>query len=88
MAEYLGRMTTADRIAERIEVIRDDRQVSVRELSDVTGIADKTLRRRRINPAQLSFGEFDALCGALDVRPEQVLDLTVPIEALLKRVPA
>ncbi|MCZ4069254.1 helix-turn-helix transcriptional regulator [Microbacterium sp. H37-C3] len=81
-------MTTADRIVERIEVIRDDRQVTVKDLADVTGIADKTLRRRRINPAQLNFGEFDALCGALDVRPEDVLDLTIPVDSLLRRATA
>lgn len=78
-------MTTADRIAKRIEVIRNDRGVSVKELSEVTGIADKTLRRRRLHPAQLNFGEFDALCGALEVEPEELLNLDVAVETLLRR---
>lgn len=85
MTHYVGRMATADRIAKRIEAIREDRGISVSDLSEVTGIADKTLRRRRLFPTLLNFGEFDALCAALDVKAEDVLNLDVDISSLMRR---
>lgn len=81
-------MTTTHRLAERIEVIRKDRNVDVAALARDTGIADKTLRRRRSHPGQYTLAELAAICERLDVPVEDILNLDLPVEALLRRVAA
>ena len=66
-------------------MIRRDRGIAVSDLAVVTGIADKTLRRRRIQTGYLNFAEFDLLCAALEVSSEDVLNLNLPVESMLRR---
>lgn len=76
-------MTTAARVADRLKSIRMARGISVTTLSERTGIADKTLRRHLLRPDMISFGNFEAICDALDVRSEDVLNLDIDVETIL-----
>lgn len=78
-------MTTAARLADRLKSIRLARGMTVVELSEATGIADKTLRRHLVRPDMINFGNFEAICSALDVRSEDVLNLDIDVETLLRR---
>lgn len=81
-------MTTADRIAERITSVREARQRSVSWLSAQTGIADKTLRRRFTRPAHITFEELSAICAALDVSVEDILNMDIDVATLTAGVAA
>ena len=52
-------------VAERITAIRKDADRSVVWLSEKTGIAEKTLRRRFISPDQFTLAELSAISRAL-----------------------
>jgi len=75
-------MTTTQRIADRLEAIRRSRGIAVSALPDLSGIADKTLRRRFGDPGKFTFAEFERLCAAFDVRPDDVLNFDIDVETL------
>lgn len=78
-------MTKAARVADRLKSIRLARGVTVAGLSEATGIADKTLRRHLVRVDMINFANFEAICEALDVRSEDVLNLDIDVETLLRR---
>ena len=62
---YVGHMTTATDIANRIENARKKAGRSVAWLSETAGIADKTLRRRLNAPDRFTLAELSAIASAL-----------------------
>jgi DNA-binding Xre family transcriptional regulator len=62
--------------------------MTVKDLSETTGIADKTLRRRLAHPDKFAFNEFDSICAALSVDSANVLNFNIDVEALLREVAA
>ena len=75
-------MTTAHELADRLEAIRKRRGIAVSALPEMTGIADKTLRRRLRNPAQFTISELDALSDAFSITLENLLNLDIAVEDL------
>lgn len=67
---YHGHMTTSTEIVNRIEHFRKSSGKSIIWLSETTGIADKTLRRRLVAPESFTFSELSAICSALEVELE------------------
>ncbi|MFG6277967.1 helix-turn-helix transcriptional regulator [Microbacterium sp. 5K110] len=63
-------MTNPHAIVERIEQARLAAHRSVAWLSEATGIADKTLRRRLNAPDQFTLAELNAIATALGVTLE------------------
>lgn len=74
MTNYCGRMTKQTKqISERIEAIRRVEGMSVAALAESAGIADKTLRRRLLNPEQFSLAELIRIASILHVDVEELL---------------
>lgn len=90
MTIYHGRMTTpsgppspADEVANHIEVIRKDQSRSVAWLSERSGIAYKTIRRRLYgDPAAFTLAELSAIARAFEVSLEHLIAPTAPAGAL------
>lgn len=74
MAVYYGHMTKANQILERIESARASSHRSVIWLSERTGIADKTLRRRLAAPECFTLAELSAICTALGIELEKLFE--------------
>jgi len=66
-------MTKASDVASRIEALRRREGRSLAWLSEATGIADKTLRRRMAAPDHLTLGELASITRVLGVRLEDLL---------------
>ena len=58
-------MTNTEKIAETITKTSKEQRLSVVQLSEETGIADKTLRRRLINPDDFKLWELCAVARVL-----------------------
>lgn len=60
----------ATEVAERIEATRITEGRSVAWLSEITGVSDKTLRRRLRRPEQFNLAELSAIARALNTQVE------------------
>lgn len=76
MTNYSGRMTnpiTAIKIAERISKERKSAGLSIAALVELTGIADKTLRRRIAAPEYFTLAELSAIASVFGILLEDLL---------------
>ena len=70
-------MTTPHDVADRIRATLKETRRSINGLPELTGIADKTLRRRLANPGSFTLEELNAIARALDVPLEHLLTVGV-----------
>lgn len=78
-------MTKTQAIKNRIERTRKAQRRSVSWLSEVSGIADKTLRRRLSSPEQFNLAELSAIARVLGVSLESFFtddEAVVAVETL------
>ena len=73
MTMYYGHMTNTEKVAEAITNISKEQHISVVRLSEETGIADKTLRRRFANPDEFKLWELCAVARVLDADLETLI---------------
>ena len=66
-------MTNTGKIAEAITKTSKEQRVSVVQLSEETGIADKTLRRRLSNPSDFKLWELCAVARVLGTDLEELI---------------
>jgi DNA-binding phage protein len=69
----MTKTTEGETIARRIENIRNVQRRSVAWLASVTGMADKTLRRRLVAPEQFSLAELSSIATALGTNLEHLV---------------
>lgn len=74
-------MTNSHQVAQRIESLLRIRGLSKSWLSDDSGIADKTLRRRFRAPEHFTLAELSSIANSLGV-PVEVLFGAGPVPAL------
>ena len=72
-------MTNPQDIATNIEAARYAARMPVTVLSERTGIADKTLRRRLTSPASFTLAELSAIARVLGVELEALFKKHMPV---------
>lgn len=70
---YAGHMTYRNHIAEKIRDVCEDQHRSIAWLSEQAGIADKTLRRRLVDPDGFRIVELSAIATALETNLEDLV---------------
>lgn len=65
-------MTNTAEFVNRIHQVRVERNLSIAKLSEISGVADKTLRRKLNAPERFTLSEVIAIAGALET-PIEVL---------------
>ena len=79
MTIYIGAMTNSSPVdvASRIEDLRKSKGLTVSWVSEASGIADKTLRRRLYgDPSQFTLAELSAVAHVLGTNAESLVAST------------
>lgn len=70
---YSGRMTYRNNVPDKIRELYTEQHRSIAWLSENSGIADKTLRRKLKAPDKFNLGELSAVATALGTELEELV---------------